>query len=50
VFEALPVTALADGLRHVLRAGVAVPTHDWVVLAAWSVAALTAATLTFRWE
>jgi ABC-2 type transport system permease protein len=50
VFEALPVTALADGLRHVLRAGVAVPTHDWLVLAVWAIAALVGAALTFRWE
>jgi ABC-2 type transport system permease protein len=50
VFEALPVTALAQGLRQVLRTGAAVPTHDWIVLALWALAALTAAALTFRWE
>jgi ABC-2 type transport system permease protein len=50
VFEWLPVTALSQGLRDVLRSGVGVPTHDWIDLAAWAIAALTAAALTFRWE
>lgn len=50
VLDALPITALADGLRAVLRQGDAVPWHDWVVLAAWAVGALAAASATFRWE
>jgi ABC-2 type transport system permease protein len=50
VFEWLPVTALSQGLRDVLRVGSGVPAHDWIVLAAWAVAALTAAALTFRWD
>jgi ABC-2 type transport system permease protein len=50
VFELLPVTALAQGLRHVLRAGAGVPMHDWIVLALWAIAALVGAALTFRWE
>jgi ABC-2 type transport system permease protein len=50
VFEQLPVTALAEGLRDVMRSGVGVSTHDWVVLVVWAVAALAAAAVTFRWE
>ena len=50
LFEWLPVTALAQGLRHVLRTGGGVPAHDWIVLALWAVAALVGAALTFRWE
>ncbi|HET7408300.1 MAG TPA: ABC transporter permease [Mycobacteriales bacterium] len=48
--EWLPVTALSDGLRAVLRHGASVPAHDWWTLAGWAVAALVAAALTFRWE
>ena len=48
--ELLPVAALSDGLRTVLRAGGAVPLHDWVTLLAWAVVGLTAAALSFRWE
>jgi ABC-2 type transport system permease protein len=50
VFELLPITALSQGVRDVLRAGVGVPTHDWVVLAVWAVVALAGSALTFRWE
>ena len=50
VIDLLPVTALSDGLRAVLRLGAGVPLHDLAVLAVWAVAALAAAALTFRWE
>lgn len=46
----LPVTALSDGLRAVLRAGSSVPLHSLVVLAGWALGALALAALTFRWE
>jgi ABC-2 type transport system permease protein len=46
----LPITALSDGLRRVLRDSAAVTGHDWWVLAAWAAAALVAAGATFRWE
>ncbi|MDX6286520.1 MAG: type transport system permease protein [Frankiales bacterium] len=48
--EQLPITALSDGLRAVFRDGGTVSAHDWLVLAGWAVAALTAAAATFRWE
>lgn len=48
--EWLPVTALSDGLRAVLRHGASVPAHDWWTLVGWAVAALVVAALTFRWE
>src|SRR3954452_4808684 len=50
VFEGLPITALSEGLRDVLRNGANVSTHDWVVLVAWAAGALIAAAFTFRWE
>jgi ABC-2 type transport system permease protein len=50
VFEQLPIAALSQGLRDVLRSGTHVSGHDWLVLVAWAVVALTAAALTFRWE
>ncbi|MHB2023842.1 MAG: ABC transporter permease [Mycobacteriales bacterium] len=50
VLDALPITALAGGLRAVLRAGGPVPGQDWLVLAGWAAAALMAAAATFRWE
>jgi ABC-2 type transport system permease protein len=50
VFEWLPITALAQGLRDEMRSGIGVPAHDWICLAAWAAAALAAAAVTFRWE
>jgi ABC-2 type transport system permease protein len=50
VSEQLPITALSDGLRAVLRDGSGVSPHDWIVLAIWAVVALAAAAATFRWE
>ncbi len=46
----LPTTALAHGLRAVLRDGHGVPVHDAATLAVWAVIGLTAAAATFRWE
>jgi ABC-2 type transport system permease protein len=50
VVRVLPVSALSDGLRAVLRAGGGVPGRDWLVLAVWTGAGLLAASLAFRWE
>ena len=49
VARALPSGGLSHGLATALGAG-PVPTHDWIVLAAWAVGAPVAAALTFRWE
>jgi hypothetical protein len=46
----LPITALSDGLRAVLQQGAPLPLGDTVTLAAWAVAAIAAAGLTFHWE
>ncbi|WP_129839070.1 ABC transporter permease [Streptomyces sp. RFCAC02] len=46
----LPVTALSDGLRDVLRDGAGMPWADAGVLAVWAVAAPAAAARWFRWE
>ncbi|MFI9066100.1 ABC transporter permease [Streptomyces sp. NPDC053429] len=48
--ELLPISALSDGLREVLRDGAALPWGDAAVLAGWSVLGLGAATRYFRWE
>jgi len=50
VLQFLPVTALSGGLRDVLQHGTGVPWSDLGVLAAWSVAGLTAAARFFKWE
>jgi ABC-2 type transport system permease protein len=50
VLDALPISALAAGLRTSLRSGAPVPGADWVVLAVWAVLAGLAAAATFRWE
>ncbi len=50
VARVLPASALADALHAALGTGAAVTTRDWVVLAAWAVAAPLVAALTFRWE
>ena len=50
VLHALPISALADGLRAVLRHGAALPAYDLLVLAVWAAAALGLAARTFRWE
>ncbi|MFB8774050.1 ABC transporter permease [Streptomyces broussonetiae] len=50
VLGLLPIAALSDGLRDVLRHGAGMPWGDLGVLAAWAVAALAAAGRFFRWE
>ncbi|WP_370113534.1 ABC transporter permease [Streptacidiphilus sp. MAP12-33] len=50
VLEALPISALSDGLRAVLQNGAAMPWGDLGILAAWAVVGLAAAARFFRWE
>lgn len=50
VLSWLPISALSDGLRLVLRHGAAVPLHDWVTLLAWAGASIVLASRTFRWQ
>ncbi|MFI0740526.1 ABC transporter permease [Streptomyces sp. NPDC021100] len=48
--ELLPISALSDGLRDVLRDGAGMPWRDLGVLAVWAVLGLGAAGRFFRWE
>ncbi|WP_189708710.1 ABC transporter permease [Streptomyces anandii] len=50
VLELLPVSALSDGLRAVLRHGAGLPWGDCGILAVWAVVGLAAAGKFFRWE
>ncbi|MEU6485278.1 ABC transporter permease [Streptomyces sp. NPDC046887] len=50
VLELLPISALSDGLREVLRQGSALPLGALAVLAVWAVLSLGAAARFFRWE
>jgi len=50
VLELLPISALSDGLRIVLRSGATMPRHDWLTLLVWTLAGATAATRWFRWD
>ena len=50
VLELLPITALTDGLRVVLRHGGSVPLRDWLTLAGWAVGSIALAARTFRWS
>ncbi|MFE2549565.1 ABC transporter permease [Streptomyces sp. NPDC059355] len=50
VLGLLPISALSDGLREVLRHGSGLPWGDVAVLAAWAVLGLGAAAKLFRWE
>ncbi|MEU7136907.1 ABC transporter permease [Streptomyces sp. NPDC046261] len=50
VLALLPVSALSDGLRDVLRDGAAMPWADLGILAAWAALGLGAAARFFRWE
>ncbi|ATZ27374.1 Daunorubicin/doxorubicin resistance ABC transporter permease protein DrrB [Streptomyces lavendulae subsp. lavendulae] len=50
VLGLLPISALSDGLREVLRHGTALPWGDAAVLAVWAVLGLGAAAKFFRWE
>ena len=48
--ELLPSGALVEVLIGTLNASRSVPTHAWLVLIAWAIAAPLAAAKTFRWE
>jgi ABC-2 type transport system permease protein len=50
VLGLLPISALSDGLREVLRHGAGIPWGDAGILAAWAVLGLGAAARLFRWE
>jgi ABC-2 type transport system permease protein len=50
VLALLPISALSDGLRDVLRDGAGMPWADLGILAVWSVVGLAAAGRFFRWE
>ncbi|KFG76133.1 ABC transporter permease [Streptomyces mutabilis] len=50
VLELLPISALSDGLRDVLRNGASMPWGDLGILAAWGVVGIAAAGKFFRWE
>ncbi|MEU0441636.1 MULTISPECIES: ABC transporter permease [unclassified Streptomyces] len=50
VLALLPISALSDGLRDVLRHGAGMPWGDTAVLAVWAVVGLAAAGKFFRWE
>jgi ABC-2 type transport system permease protein len=50
VLGLLPISALSDGLRDVLRHGAAMPWGDLGILAAWGVVGTAAAGKFFRWE
>ncbi|MEU9559585.1 ABC transporter permease [Streptomyces fumanus] len=50
VLGLLPISALSDGLRDVLRHGAAMPWGDLGILAVWAAVALAAAGRFFRWE
>ncbi|WP_284579920.1 ABC transporter permease [Streptomyces sp. 2P-4] len=50
VLGLLPITALSEGLREVLRYGAPMPWGDAAVLAAWAALGLGTAARFFRWE
>ncbi|WP_437050204.1 ABC transporter permease [Streptomyces sp. enrichment culture] len=50
VLGLLPISALSDGLRDVLRHGAGMPWGDLGILAVWAVVGLAAAGKLFRWE
>lgn len=50
VGRALPLGALAHGLRSVLRDGAALPATDALVLLAWALVTMAVAARTFSWE
>ncbi|MFF7774034.1 ABC transporter permease [Streptomyces tanashiensis] len=50
VLALLPISALSDGLRDVLRDGASMPWGDALILAVWAVLGLGAAARFFRWE
>ena len=50
LLELLPISALTDGLRIVLRDGGDVPLHDWLILLGWGAGGMAIAARTFRWD
>ena len=50
VLELLPIGAMTDGLRAVLRNGHDVPLHDWLTLLVWAVGGSAIAGRAFRWS
>jgi ABC-2 type transport system permease protein len=50
ILEQLPISALTDGLRTVLRQGDHASARDWLVLAGWAAGSILVASRTFRWE
>ena len=50
VLELLPISALTDALRVVLRNGHAAPLHDWVTLLIWGAGGSAIAARAFRWS
>lgn len=50
VLRFLPISALSDGLRDVLRYGAGVPWGDLGILALWTMLGLGAAARFFKWE
>lgn len=50
VLRLLPVSALSDGLRDVLRDGAGMPWGDLAILLVWAVVGLGAAARFFKWE
>ncbi|GAA0405609.1 ABC transporter permease [Microbispora corallina] len=50
VLDALPITALTDGMRSVLAGGGGFPGGPLLVLACWAAVTLALAARTFRWE
>ncbi|GAA3493404.1 ABC transporter permease [Streptomyces prasinosporus] len=50
VLGLLPISALSEGLRDVLRHGAGMPWGNLGILAVWAVAGLAAAGRFFRWE
>jgi ABC-2 type transport system permease protein len=50
VLRLLPIAALTDGLRVVLRSGKLPAARDWLVLAAWAALGGAAAARWFRWD
>jgi ABC-2 type transport system permease protein len=50
VLQLLPISALTDGLRVVLRSGGTVALHDWITLLVWTGLGAIAAARWFRWD
>lgn len=48
--EQLPISALTDGLRTVLRHDDHAQMHEWLTLAGWAAGSIAVASRTFRWD